>query len=349
MSTEGPIILPYATAKSRRVLGKFREQVEDFQVDEVPAYAASGTGEHLFVRFEKSGLNTRDAVDSLARALQSDPRQAGFAGLKDRQAVTTQWASFFGVDPDAAAGLALPGIRVLEALRHPHKLRTGHLRANAFRIRLREAGSDALPIARELLAELCRAGAPNYYGEQRFGHDAQNVPQALRWLRDGEPAPRDPWKRKLLVSAWQSGLFNRWLAERVERGELGRALAGDLMRKEDTGGLFVAEDVIDAQNRLDSWAISPTGPMFGTEMRWPAQDAERLERALWAELGLPDESLARVAKIAEGTRRVARIRPEGLELAADGDDLLLAFSLPKGAYATVILRELQKPELQKPD
>jgi tRNA pseudouridine13 synthase len=344
MSTEGPMMLPYATAKSRRVLAKFRERPEDFRVDEVPAYAPSGTGEHLFVRFEKTGLNTRDAVDSLARALGSDPRQAGFAGLKDRHAVTTQWASFFHADAALAQGLELPGIRVLEAVPHPHKLRTGHLHANRFRIRLRDAGPDALPIARELLAELLTAGTPNYYGEQRFGQDAQNVGDALRWLRDGGPAPRDPWKRKLLVSAWQSALFNRWLGERVERGELGRAIAGDLMRKEDSGGLFVSEDQGDAQRRLDAWAISPTGPMFGLRMRWPAQEAERIERALWAELGLPDEALSRVSKLAEGTRRVARVRPEALEVDAEGPDLLLAFSLPKGAYATVILRELMKPD-----
>jgi tRNA pseudouridine13 synthase len=116
------------------------------------------------------------------------------------------------------------------------------------------------------------------------------------------------------------------------------------MRKEDSGGLFVTEDLEDAQSRLDSWAISPTGPMFGVHMRWPAQEAERVERALWAELGLPDEALARVAKLAEGTRRVARIRPEALEIDAEGPDLLLAFTLPKGAYATVILRELTKPD-----
>jgi tRNA pseudouridine13 synthase len=149
---------------------------------------------------------------------------------------------------------------------------------------------------------------------------------------------------KLLVSAWQSDLFNRWLAARLQRAELARAIAGDLMRKEDSGGLFVAEDLEDAQSRVDAWAISPTGPMFGVDMRWPAQEAERLERALWAELGLLDDSLARVAKIAEGTRRVARIRPDALEIGADGADLTLAFSLPKGAYATVILRELQKPD-----
>jgi tRNA pseudouridine13 synthase len=116
------------------------------------------------------------------------------------------------------------------------------------------------------------------------------------------------------------------------------------MRKEDSGGMFVSEDIDDAQQRLDAWAISPTGPRFGLRMRWPTREAERIERALWSELGLPDEALSRVAKLAEGTRRVARIRPEALEVDTEGPDLLLAFSLPKGAYATVILRELMKPD-----
>jgi tRNA pseudouridine13 synthase len=341
MSTESPDELPYATAKSLRVFGKIRQQPHDFQVDEIPAYEPSGSGDHLFVRFEKTGLNTPAAVTQLARALDSDPSQAGWAGLKDRHAVTTQWASFFRADAARARALELPGIRVLDAHPHPHKIRTGHLRGNRFRIRV-VSGDDPLPIAEQVLAELASHGAPNYYGEQRFGIDDGNLERALRWLREGGPAPRDRFQRKLLVSTWQSSLFNRWLAARVARGELGRAREGDVMRKEDSGGIFVSDDLAADQLRMDGWEISPTGPMFGSKMRWPTGEAERVERALWAEHGLDEAVVSRLGALAEGTRRVARIRPAETQVSADAEGVVLAFVLPKGAYATVILRELLK-------
>jgi tRNA pseudouridine13 synthase len=341
MSTESPDALPYATAKSLRVFGKIRQQPHDFQVDEIPAYEPSGSGEHLFVRFEKTALNTPQAVAQLARALECDPAQAGWAGLKDRHAVTTQWASIQGGDPDRALALQLPGIRVLEARRHPHKIRTGHLRANCFRIRV-VCDPAALPVATEVMAELSEHGAPNYYGEQRFGIDDGNLERALQWLRDGGRPPRDRFARKLLVSTWQSSLFNRWLAARVQTLGLARALAGDLMRKEDSGGLFVGATTDETQPRMDAWEISPTGPMFGSKMRWPETEAAERERALWAEHGLPDATLSRLGALAEGTRRVARIRPAETQVDADEQGVQLAFALPKGAYATVILRELLK-------
>ena len=341
MSTESPDALPYATAKSLRVLGKFRQQPEDFQVDEIPAYEPSGSGEHLFVRFEKTALNTPQAVAQLARALDCDPAGAGWAGLKDRHAVTTQWVSIQGGDPQRALALELPGIRVLEARHHPHKIRTGHLRANRFRIRV-VCDPVTLPVAAEVLAELTTHGAPNYYGEQRFGIDDGNLERALLWLRDGGRPPRDRFARKLLVSTWQSSLFNRWLAARLQTHGLARALRGDLMRKEDSGGLFVSDDIGETQARMDRWEISPTGPMYGTKMRWPESEAEAHERALWAEHGLTEATLSRLGALAEGTRRVARIRPAETQLDADEHGLLLSFVLPKGAYATVILRELLK-------
>jgi tRNA pseudouridine13 synthase len=341
MSTESPDALPYATAKSLRVLGKIRQQPNDFEVDEIPAYEPSGSGEHLFVRFEKTALNTPQAVAQLARALDCDPAQAGWAGLKDRHAVTTQWASIQGADPERARALQLPGIRVLDAQRHPHKIRTGHLRANRFRIRV-VCDPAVLPTAAQVITELAERGAPNYYGEQRFGIDDGNLERALHWLRDGGRPPRERFARKLLVSTWQSSLFNRWLAARVHAFGLAHALAGDLMRKEDSGGLFVGASTEETQPRMDSWEISPTGPMFGTKMRWPEGDAAERERTLWAEHGLPEATLARLGGLAEGTRRVARIRPVETEVDADADGLRLSFVLPKGAYATVILRELLK-------
>ncbi len=259
-----------------------------------------------------------------------------------------QWASFFGADPERARALALPGIRVLEAVRHPHKIRTGHLRGNRFRIRVRgpQAG---LETTRTLLSELVERGTPNYYGEQRFGRDASNLRRARAWLVEGGRPPHGRFDKKLLASALQASWFNAWLAARVREDSLHRPLLGDLMRKEDSGGLFVASDMEDARARLERWEISPTGPIFGAKMRWPDQVALETERALWARAGLPDATLARLRSLLPGTRRVARVRASELTVQAFDAGIELAFSLPKGAYATVVLRELLKPDSDESD
>jgi tRNA pseudouridine13 synthase len=343
MTTDNSEELPYATGKSLRVFGKIRAQPEDFQVEEVPAYAPEGHGEHLFVRFSKTALNTPDAVRRIADALGVDPRDAGWAGLKDRWAVTTQWASFFRADAERARALALPGIHVLEARAHPHKIRTGHLRANRFAILIRGA-SDQAALAAQLLEMLAHRGAPNYYGEQRFGRDRQNLARARAWLIAGERAPRDRFQRKLFASTLQSELFNQWLADRVRRDELDRPVLGDLMRKEDTFGMFTAVDVEEAAQRMQRWEISATGPMFGAKMRWPEADALAIERALLERSEVTEDLLARQRAWLPGARRVARVRPEDVECRGVPVGIALRFTLPKGAYATVILRELLKPE-----
>jgi tRNA pseudouridine13 synthase len=345
MSTNESDQLPHATAKSLRVLGKIRQQPQDFQVREIAAYAPTGEGEHLLVHFEKTATNTQHAVRRIAEALGVDPAQAGWAGLKDRQAVTTQWASFFGASRDKALSLDLPGIRVLDAGHHPHKMRTGHLKGNQFVIRV-QCDPAAVDVARSIAEQLARDGAPNYYGEQRFGRDGDNAERARRWLVEGGRAPRDRFERKLLASSLQSQWFNQWLAARVRRGELQRAIAGDVMRKEDTGGMFVAEDALEAGERMSRWEISPTGPMFGDEMRRPESDARAIEDALWAEVGISDRALRELRKLMPGSRRVARVRPAELRVEPHAEGVELAFALPKGAYATVILRELFKIDAQ---
>ncbi len=318
---------------------------EDFRVDEIAAYAPSGAGGHCFVRFEKAGLTTPDAVRALARALDADPSAAGTAGLKDRHAVTTQWASFERVDPGRALALgdALPGLRVLAAACHPHKLRTGHLHGNRFALRLPFAEPGDLERARAILARVERVGLPNYFGPQRFGAGGRNVARARRWLALGGPPPRARFERRLLVSALQAALFNAVAAERVRDGLLDRALPGDVLRKEDTGGLFSTTDLAEAERRVAAWEVSATGPMFGPEMRWPLEQAlAREERAL-ADAGLAREQLARFGKLGAGARRPLRVRPAAIALREATGSLELDVELPPGSYATVLLAELLGP------
>ncbi|HKU43192.1 MAG TPA: tRNA pseudouridine(13) synthase TruD [Polyangiales bacterium] len=339
--------LPYATAKSLSARGKIRSVPEDFRVEELPAYPPSGQGEHVFVHFEKTRLTTQQAVERIASTLGVDARAAGVAGQKDKIAVTTQWASFTGTTPEAVRALELPGIRVLDASRHGNKLRTGHLRGNRFELRLR--GTTRADVVSELMAQLSRIGVPNYYGEQRFGIGERNVERALQFVAGEAKPPRDRFQRKLLFSALQSALFNAWLAARIERGQFERPLLGDVLRKEDTGGLFVNEDQADAERRMQAWEVSPTGPMFGAEMRAARGEALAYEEAVLADAGLSLATFARHVKLGAGTRRSARIRPAAWRVCAEEDAVHLAFELPPGAYATAVLREITKDAEQPPD
>ncbi len=338
MTHHDPEELPTLIGGPAPLRGRIRVLPEDFRVDEVPAYLPAGDGDHLFVRFEKVDLDTPEAVRRIARALDADPKQAGFAGLKDRRAVTTQWASFLFGDPARLEGASIEGVRVLEHARHGNKLRTGHLRGNRFDILVRTAEPGDHDRARESLEELERRGVPSYFGEQRFGHD--NLAAARRWILEGGPAPRDRWKRKLYVSALQSAIFNELLAERVRDGSMDGALDGDLMRKEESGGLFVCEDAAEDAVRAARFEISATGPMFGARMRWPERGARAREEAALARWGVTQRHLERVQKSGEGTRRPYRVRISEAKLEAVPEGTRLSFTLPSGAYATVVLREL---------
>lgn len=350
--------LPRAVGEAPLMYAVLKREPGDFRVDEEPAYLPEGQGDHLYVRFEKVGLDTDEAVRRMARVMGCDPREVGVAGRKDRHAVTTQWASFLRGEVAAAEALELPQIRVLEVSRHKNKLRTGHLKGNRFEVRLRDVASavgelDLAPVERAL-AQLSERGVPAYYGEQRFGVD--NLARARAWLVDGGPPPRHPGDRKFLVSVLQSAIFNEACAERVTAPEgLATIVRGDVVKKEETGGLFVADDLDEVRARAARFEVSATGPMFGAKMRAAEHEAGEAEAALLAKHGLDAAKLERFARAGEGTRRPYRLRVRGLEpgtaptVERDGSDLVLRFWLPAGAYATTLVRELvRSPRTARP-
>jgi tRNA pseudouridine13 synthase len=321
--------------------GQLRVRPEDFEVEEVAAYAPSGSGEHLFLWVEKVELDTPGAARILAGALRLAPGLVSWAGLKDRRAVTRQWLS---VPASAEAALPRaqlpPGLRVLSHTRHGNKLRVGHLRGNRFRIRISapERASAAAPV----LALLAARGMPNAYGPQRFGRG--DGPLRGRALVLGERLPRrpSPFERKLLVSAYQAALFNRALAARMDRGAFGRVEAGDLLRKSDSGGLFVCREPAVDQPRADRLEVSPTGPVFGWKMPRPEGAVDAEEQALLGAEGLTLERFRALGGLAEGARRPFAVKVEAGAWKLEGPDLLLEFTLPAGSYATVLLDEVMK-------
>lgn len=342
--------LPLVTAELPGSGGILKSTPEDFRVDELPAYEPAGTGAHLYVHVEKTGRTTREVVAALARALGVQEREAGYAGLKDRQAVTTQWLSFPAArDPDPAA-LAGDGFRVLAVSRHGNKLKPGHSRGNVFTLRVRGGEPGAARACADALRE---RGFANFFGAQRFGREGRNaeIGRGLLTRRDDPEirrASRDRFLRRLSISAWQSAMFNRWLAERLGDGLFAEALAGDVMKKLETGGLFTCEDPATDGPRVRAFEISPTGPMFGHAMRPAAGDALAREARLLADEGLGPADLARGGGEAEGTRRAARLRVDVEILPAD-EGYLARFTLPKGSYATVVMSEITKSEVSVPD
>jgi len=339
--------LPYATSEpSAPIAGEIRVEVEDFRVEEVPAYLPSGEGDHLFVRFEKRELDTPEAVRRIARTLGVDARNAGWAGLKDRRAVTQQWASFEHADAKGLDDASIDGVTILEHSRHTNKLRTGHLHGNRFDLLVRGAGPTSLDPAKQVLGELETRGLPAYFGPQRFGREGRNLGDAVRWLVQGGRTPQKRFRRKLLVSSLQSAIFNELLAERVRNGMLESVVEGDLLRKVESGGLFVSEDLEADRARAAEFEVSATGPMFGAKMRWPEGKALAREEEALEHWGLSRESLRAFKKAGSGTRRRYRFKVEGTEAEASEHGLRLRFTLPAGAYATVVLRELLRREVR---
>ena len=161
---------PFLTADQPGIGGRLKVNPEDFVVEEIPLYLPSGQGQHLYVTIEKRGISTYGAIKTIARALNVSPKDIGHAGLKDAQAVTRQTLSISNVSPNAVEKLDLPKIKILSAIPHRNKLKTGHLSGNRFTLRVRDVVEDSLPQAEATMAILAARGVPNFFGEQRFGN-----------------------------------------------------------------------------------------------------------------------------------------------------------------------------------
>ncbi|MCP3098636.1 tRNA pseudouridine(13) synthase TruD [Myxococcus sp. K15C18031901] len=335
--------LPRLTSDVPGSGGAFKLVPEDFEVEELPAYLPSGEGEHLYLWVEKRGRDTREVVRALAAALGVAEDDIGVAGMKDRQAVTRQLLSVPAKAESRLGEFALEGVTVHWARRHGNKLRTGHLKGNRFRLRLR--GVRDLGAARESFARLSAGGVPNYFGEQRFGRAGDNADLG-RLLVLGQRLPKRPdrFQRKLYLSAFQSRLFNRALAARVRAGTVSSALAGDVLRKEETGGLFVCESPEVDGPRVAAFEVSPAGPLFGPKMTASAGEVAVLEAGLLTEEGVTLDDFRRGGGETEGGRRPYRVRLGAAELVPEGEDVWLTFELPRGAYATEVLHELLKDD-----
>lgn len=320
--------------------GRIKEHIDDFEVEEIPAYEPSGQGDHLYICIEKRDVGAEYFVRELAKRLDIKANEIGVAGLKDRRAITRQWVSVPVAVEDRVGQIDGGGIRVLTVSRHTNKLRTGHLRGNRFRILIRDAGGDAEPI----LDRLRQFGLPNFYGPQRFGRDGETGKLGMALLRRESTAVRNPFLKKLALSAAQSLLFNDYLARRLTDGLLRTVLAGEALAKWPAGGLFVSRDPAADQPRLDAREVVPAGPILGRKL-FPVESlaAER-EAAVLRDAGLSADSFAGFGKLLAGTRRHNLAYLDDLAATPEPEGLRLTFTLPAGSYATVLLREVMKVE-----
>lgn len=334
--------LPYAHGGACGT-GRLRALDEDFQVDEDLGFEADGEGEHVLLHIRKRAMNTEQVARVIAKLAGVPAQDVGFAGMKDRNAVTTQWFSV-GLagreEPDWSA-MNDDRLEVLSAARHGRKLRRGALQGNRFVLRIRELEGDRECIEQRLKA-IAAQGVPNYFGAQRFGREGGNLARAEAMLVGGR-RERDRHKRGLYLSAGRSWLFNRVLAARVADGSWNTLLPGEVACLAGSNSVFDTEvDDAGLAARLAAFDIHPSGPMWGRgrlRSRDRALEVETAALADWADWrnGLEHVGL-------DQDRRPLRLVPGGLGWEWVDADLVLSFSLPSGAYATTMLREVVEAE-----
>jgi tRNA pseudouridine13 synthase len=316
-----------------------RCQPEDFKVAEQLGFELSGEGEHCFLHLQKRQLNSLDVLQRVSALSAVPPRDIGYSGLKDRNAVTRQWFSVAmagRVEPDWHTLEADGDVKVLAVGRHSRKLRRGVHRANRFTLVLRALSGEQAALEERLQA-LRTAGAPNYFGEQRFGRNGSTLEQAQRWMRNGRRISRD--KRSLYFSALRAYIFNRMLAQRVERGDWNAVVPGDMCMLHGTRSHFRCEEVTDdIRDRVASGDIHPGLPLWG---RGHAGSDSRL-RDMQPDFPPDCRNIADFLEAAglELAWRSARLLADDFcwQFCDDGT-LRLEFSLGAGCYATALLGE----------
>lgn len=320
------------------VSGVLRAEAADFRVEERLGYEADGGTAHRLLFIEKKDANTLFVARRLAERAGCAAADVGFAGMKDRRAIARQWFSV-PASADAAlfADFAGEGFRVLGHAPHSRKLRRGALAGNRFHIRIRELEGDVGKVA-ERVARVAYSGVPNYFGLQRFGKDGGNIERVAEWIATGRlPRGREP--RAYLLSAARAIAFNAVLGARVGAGSWNRLLPGEIVNLTGSKSVFAAEGLDESLlGRCAGGDIGPTGPMCGTTAMVPRGEAGQVEDAALAMVSPLPGRLAAIEM--RGERRALVLRPKDFAYRVEGRDLEVAFELPRGAFATCVLREI---------
>ncbi|MEA2027359.1 MAG: tRNA pseudouridine(13) synthase TruD [Campylobacterota bacterium] len=337
----------------------FNSSSRDFIVEEIPLYEFSGEGEHLVIKIRKKDMTTWEMLNTLASHLGIKKREIGYAGLKDKHAMTIQYISMLKKYKDQLESFNHPQIKILQTYIHDNKIRIGHLKGNRFHIRLKKVFGVQKDKIESTLQWIEQYGVPNYFGDQRFGNSKQNWSDGKAIL-EGKLKIRDRTKREFLINAYQSYLFNNWLSRRIEislllekfseseveevlklqKGTFAhtkkqphffKLLEGDVMMHYPYGRLFDVEDLSSESKRFMDRDIAPTGLLAGKKTKRSSKSAELIEQDF-------DEEINSM-----GTRRYAWIFVENIEgkYIEEKAHYELSFVLPKGCYATNVLDVLR--------
>lgn len=341
----------------------FTKNANDFVVNEIPLYAFSGAGEHLVLHVRKKDLTTWDMLQKLSEHCGAKVRDFGYAGLKDKDGMTTQYVSVHKSYEKKIDTFSDERIKILSKTYHDNKIRTGHLGGNRFFIRLKRVNKVDAQKLSNALKTLSKEGFPNYFGYQRFGREGNNYTLG-REILEGKRYERNKKMRNFFISAYQSYLFNEWLSYRLEIGHtiasfsqneaaqilklpkemiktLGaqkhffKIFAGDIAHHYPAGKPFVCEDMPSEIERFDAQAITITGWLCGARSMRSESVAASLEERFYAQA-------EPFLKKMDGARRFAWAFLRDVEYAYKEEDnwFEMHFSLPKGSYATVVLEEL---------
>ena len=329
--------------------GVIKQEPSDFVVNEKLGYDPVGHGEHAFILIQKTSETTPRIAKQLARHADVNLRQVSYAGLKDKHGVTSQWFSVQlpGKPSPDWTELNSDYIQVLQSTRHDRKLKRGHIRSNFFSITVRDFSGDESDL-NKFIERVNQYGVPNYFTEQRFGIEGNNLDKALALL-DGEPVriknararKEQEAQRGLYISAARSLLFNCVLSKRVEREDWNKAIEGDLFIKTGRHGMFSVDTIDDEiKSRLSDQEISPTGPLYGLGSDMSAS-GEALQIEIDTMQGYEDyQKLLEHLKV-QADRRALRLSVNNLKVnCLSSGEVRLEFELQSGSYATAVLREL---------
>jgi len=313
-----------------------KAECADFVVKEQLGYDMSGDGEFVAVKVRKTDCNTLFVGEQLAKFAGISARNMSYAGLKDRKAVTEQWFSLQmpGQQTPDFSQFSLEGVEILDVTRHQRKIRIGSLQGNHFEILLRNAEeTDELKVRLDFLA---KNGFPNYFTEQRFGRDGNNLTQALRWA-NGEINVKDRNKRSFYLSAARSEMFNLIVSKRMELNLAQQILVGDVLQLNGSHSWFVvdeSEDLAQLQQRLAQQDVLLTAPLIGEEEK----SAVNFENEIFAQHQALF-ALMRQERM-KAARRPILMQPQQFQWQFEPNGLRLQFALPAGSYATALIREL---------
>ena len=330
--------LHYACGKPSAI-AVIRRQPEDFRVTERLSFPLDGNGQHVFLLVQKRNLNTDEVSKLLARFANVKHVAIGYAGLKDKHAVTCQWFSvdLAGKPEPLWSQLETEDLKLLEVTRHSRKLKRGAIAENHFEILVREFKGDSGELEQRL-EKISLSGVPNYFGEQRFGRNDSNLKQAEKLMaNDSRRVKRH--QRSIYLSAVRSFLFNQVLSKRVSDSSWDSPLAGDVFMLDGSHSIFSPEQIDDEiKRRVTEKDIHPTGPMWGAGELISHLEVLEMEEQLASDYPQWCAFLEKAGLKQE--RRALRLPVRGLEWKLEGDDVLLKFDLSAGSYATVVLREL---------